>query len=240
MVDEMNSESINGDSISGGPFSAGPIATPSIRPAGGDLHDGRLPSRSGAGLSARVVVAGTLAALMLAAGGCTTQTREMVDAGGREWTCAQTGWGGIGMRQARSGVAICRDAMVALGYLDRERAGGIGVLELAEGPSNPIISRISPGSPAARLGIADGAMLISVDGRRVWDAVTARDLLFGPVGTTTRVVVLQGEDTLTYSVLREQEVVEESGHRYWPGMVAALPAGVAGAAPETPAAAATQ
>ena len=172
---------------------------------------------AGPGATVRAVVVGVLGALMLASGGCTTQTREMVDATGRQWTCEQTGWGGIGMRQARQGVGICRDAMMALGYLDRERAGEIGVQELAEGPANPIIARVSPGSPAARQGIADGAMLISVDGRRVWDAITARDLLFGPVGTATSIVVLQGEDTLTYLLLREQQIVEENGHRYWSG-----------------------
>ena len=184
----------------------------------------------------RTACASLLGAALLVAAGCTTQTRDLVDATGRQWRCEQTGWGGIGMRQARQGVGICRDAMMALGYLDRDKAGEIGVLELVEGPTNPIIARVSPGSPVARQGIADGAMLISVDGRRVRDAVSARDLLFGSIGTSTSIVVLQGVDTLTYVVPREQEVVQENGLRYWPGApVAAVTPSADGPASAVPA-----
>lgn len=146
----------------------------------------------------------TIAIVAVALGsGCASYNEQLIDADGRERQCQMTGWGGIGMRQAEQGVSICRETLTSLGFVDRDQTGEVGITDLRREPGYLSIGRVSPDSSAARQGVEAGDALLSIDGRRVLTLDDARRRLFGRVGGSARIEVMQGDIARTVVLERE-------------------------------------
>ena len=155
----------------------------------------------------KLAMMASMAAAAAMLGGCATYDENLVDAGGRERRCEMTGWGGIGMRQAREGVTVCRETFNALGFIDRDRVGDLGIGAIRPAGGYLSIEQVEPASPAARHGIEPGDALLSVNGRRVHHVIDARRGLFGRAGDSARVEVMQGD--LTRIVVLERETAQQ-------------------------------
>ena len=159
------------------------------------------------GMIVKLAMMASMSAAAAMLGGCATYDENLVDAGGRERRCEMTGWGGIGMRQAREGVTVCREAFNALGFIDRDRVGDLGIGAIRPAGGYLSIEQVKPASPAARHGIEPGDALLSVNGRRVHHVIDARRGLFGRAGDSARVEVMQGD--LTRIVVLERETAQQ-------------------------------
>ncbi len=135
--------------------------------------------------------------------GCATYDETLVDATGREKACAMRGWGGIGMRQAKEGVAICRETLTALGFIDRDATGQFGIGGIRREDGYLAVERVLPDSSAADHGVEPGDALLAIDGRRLHHLIDARRGLFGRAGDSARVEVMQGDIARTVVLQRE-------------------------------------
>ena len=177
-------------------------------------------------------IAVTVAASVAALGGCASYDEQLVDASGREGRCEMTGVGGIGMRQAREGVAVCRETLNALGFIDRDRVGDLGIETIRPDAGYLSIDRVTPASSAASHGVEAGDALLSINGRRVNHVVDARRGLFGRAGDSARVEVMQGD--LTRTVVLERETAEQIAAQGQPFVAPGAGTGLPGAALATP------
>jgi carboxyl-terminal processing protease len=99
---------------------------------------------------------------------------------------------------------------------------GIGV-HLEQGPSAVTVVSTVPDSPACRAGLQRGDRIVYVDGRFVMDAPldAVVVMLRGEAGTSVRLMLLRGEQLLTFSLVRRQirlpaaEYVRLEGNIAW-------------------------
>ena len=93
--------------------------------------------------------------------------------------------------------------------------GGIGVMiEYNSKEGTLTISSPIPGSPAEKVGIMSGDVIVGVDGTKVSDVgyEAALNLIRGKIGTTVKITVLRGDTTLDFTLVRE--LVKETSVAY--------------------------
>jgi carboxyl-terminal processing protease len=96
---------------------------------------------------------------------------------------------------------------------------GVG-LKLDQVGDHVEVSRILPGSPSARAGVADGEALLTVDGRAVEGLSAAeaeRIVNDGPVGSSVKLETVSSDDQVRSLALTRQEFPVESVTGLWRG-----------------------
>lgn len=136
-------------------------------------------------------------ALLLA--GCTSPSQMLVDHTNRTVMCSATGWGFIGAPVAHHEYSKCVDFYEGQGYLDVEDAGVVGINISTNSLS--VIS-LTPGGPAAAIGIAVGDKLVQVNGEPVSDGQTALKLMFGKAETPLTLTMQRNGQTIPFTLIR--------------------------------------
>jgi S1-C subfamily serine protease len=136
---------------------------------------------------------GSAVAALLLLAGCAPASVTLVSAGGDLRRCPSTG------------DDACRAGATAAGYVERERVGAIGILvgDAAVPGRGLEITRVIPGSPAWRAGLAAGDFLVRIAGQPVRGRREARMLMFGRAGAKVSLAVRKGGRIVEMSIERE-------------------------------------
>lgn len=136
--------------------------------------------------------------LLLSASGCATYSQTMVAPDGTTYRCTATGQGVIGMATASGAKNDCVEGYRAMGCLELERAGFVGLTMNA----SAVILKVWGGFPAADAGMRAGDRIVAVSGQAVDSDRDAQVLLFGPAGELVSVTAVRDGAETTYKLIR--------------------------------------
>jgi S1-C subfamily serine protease len=134
--------------------------------------------------------------------GCATYSQMFINSNGEIRRCSATGQGLVGMATASNAVSGCVEDMKALGFIEIEQAGIIGVQFSQSQDTSLKIIRVIKSSPADFAGIKAGDRVVNVAGQDVTSSKDARALLFGSVGTYVEVVIERNSQRIPLKLLR--------------------------------------
>ncbi len=82
---------------------------------------------------------------------------------------------------------------------------GLGLQVTQRDDGSVVIFNVMPGAPAEKAGVQEGDIISEAEGQSVADMSLSeiQDLLVGTVGTTANFTVTRGEETIPFSILRE-------------------------------------
>jgi carboxyl-terminal processing protease len=92
-------------------------------------------------------------------------------------------------------------------FLGNEKTGGIGaVVSFVPASGEAHVDRVIPGSPAEKIGLHDGDVIVAIDGRGVAaiGGQGLRDALRGRIGTTVRIEIERSGARLSFAIVRAQ------------------------------------
>lgn len=136
--------------------------------------------------------------LLLSVTSCATYSQTMVAPDGTTYRCSATGQGIIGMATASGAKNDCVEGYRAMGYLELERAGFIGVTMRPDAS----ILKVWDGFPAGEAGILAGDRIVAVGGQSVDSDHDAQVLLFGPAEQCITVTTLRDSTEHKYTLIR--------------------------------------
>lgn len=142
------------------------------------------------------------AAVLAASGGCAQYHLPMTDSTGFQPGCHQSGFGWIGMDAAADGHEICTRVLRTAGFVERDRIGTTGLVDLQVDRGGLVVVGVAAESPAAQAGIAPGDVIVSIDAERVRDADVARRLLFGRAGAPVTLALRRDQETRAVVLVR--------------------------------------
>lgn len=120
--------------------------------------------------------------------GCTSQSQLMINPARQTIRCTASGSGIDGLIITNSAMSSCVDDYAKLGYIPIEESGVSGIW-MSKPDLSLDITKVAANSPAAKAGIVQGDVLVSVNGEKPINASEAVKLLFGRSGETVTVVV---------------------------------------------------
>ncbi len=134
---------------------------------------------------------------------CATYSQLFVSPSGEIKSCTSTGTGLVGMATASNSVGDCKEQMLAIGCLEIERAGVIGIIVSNSAPGSPVsILKVDDASPAQAAGILPGDIIVKIEGRPIQSVQDATVLLFGEAGTDVKILIRRGEQETDYTIKR--------------------------------------
>lgn len=120
--------------------------------------------------------------------GCVSQSQVYMNPARQTARCAWSGIGISGMIASGISMSNCDTDYKNLGYLPLEEAGVSGIW-LSKPDGSLEITKVAPGSPAAKADIKAGDIVLSVNGEKPTNASDAVKLLFGKTGKSVTVVI---------------------------------------------------
>lgn len=120
--------------------------------------------------------------------GCVSQSQVYINPARQTVRCAWSGVGITGMVASGISMSNCDTDYRNLGYIPLEEAGVTGLF-LTKTDGSLEITKIAPGSPAAKADIKPGDVVVSVNGEKPANAGEAVKLLFGKIGSSVTVVL---------------------------------------------------
>lgn len=126
--------------------------------------------------------------LLITIGGCVSQSQVYINPARQTVRCAWSGVGITGMVASGISMSNCDTDYRNLGYIPLEEAGVTGIWMTKPGGALEI-TKVAPGSPAAKADIKPGDIVISVNGEKPANAAEAVKLLFGKTGATVTIVI---------------------------------------------------
>ncbi|HZR71210.1 MAG TPA: PDZ domain-containing protein [Burkholderiales bacterium] len=135
--------------------------------------------------------------------GCVTaQYGSLVNSRNEFAHCYRTSAGITGGIIASVSFKNCVEGYEKAGYMELQQAGATGIYKVAADGGAVRAASITRGSPAARVGIAEGDVIVSVDGVPVSGSDDAMGRLFGKVDTPVSIVVRGPSGERTVPVTR--------------------------------------
>lgn len=136
--------------------------------------------------------------------GCVSHSQVMVNNQGQWYRCSSWGHGLEGVVMAGQIHSDCLASMRAVGYIEIEKAGVVGIVFADAMPIDtvPTILKIADSSPAAEVGLKSGDKLLLVDSIRVRTINEARMALFGLAGTSVNLTILRNDQQLNFKITR--------------------------------------
>lgn len=129
-----------------------------------------------------------LAILAFALVGCISQSQVYINPDRQTIRCAASGAGITGMVASGISMSNCDTDYRNMGYIPIDESGVTGIW-MAKPDGSLEITKVMPGSPAAKADIKPGDMVVSVNGEKPRNAKEAVKLLFGKTGETVTVVL---------------------------------------------------
>lgn len=120
--------------------------------------------------------------------GCVSQSQVYMNPSRQTVRCAWSGYGITGIVASGISMSNCDTDYRNLGYIPLEEAGVTGLF-LTKTDGSLEITKIAPGSPAAKADIKPGDVVVSVNGEKPANAGEAVKLLFGKIGSSVTVVL---------------------------------------------------
>ena len=141
--------------------------------------------------------------------GCASYSQMFVNSEGRIMRCSHTGGGGIGVVMATQAQRNCMSDLKDLGYIEYEKAGGIGVVLKDQQFENreAIVLKVLPGLPADKAGIMVNDKIISVNNTQCNTIKECRIAMFGEAGRPTEISVLRNGEKINFKIILEQAPV---------------------------------
>ena len=120
--------------------------------------------------------------------GCVSQSQVYINPARQTVRCAWSGVGITGMVASGISMSNCDTDYRNLGYIPLEEAGVTGIT-LGKTDGSLEVTKVAPGSPAAKADIKPGDFIVSVNGEKPVNSIEAVKLLFGKIGTPVTVVL---------------------------------------------------
>ncbi len=125
--------------------------------------------------------------------GCVSQSQVYITPSYMAQRCASVGTGITGIIASGISMSNCETDYRGLGYLPIEEAGVSGV-KFAKSDNPPVISSITPNSPASDAGLVAGDEIMSINGQKPENAGAALKLIFGKAGETRTFVLKSSKE----------------------------------------------
>lgn len=123
--------------------------------------------------------------------GCTAQSQLLINPARQTMRCSAHGIGLDGVIVTNANMSNCVSDYAKLGYIPIEESGVSGIW-MSKPDLSLDITKVAHNSPAAKAGIVQGDVLVSVNGEKPINASEAVKLLFGRSGDVVTVVVKGG------------------------------------------------
>lgn len=133
--------------------------------------------------------------------GCTTPNQVLMNPGGQLHTCSASGAGLMGVAMATQMFNDCIKNSKALGYVEIERVGAVGINGQEEAGGLKIF-KVADLSPAKTAGILPGDFLIKVGEQTITTAPEMRALTFGLAGTSVDLTIRRNNVEQKITVVR--------------------------------------
>lgn len=131
---------------------------------------------------------GVICLLTIVLSGCIAQSQVYINPNRHTVRCHASGLGITGMIASGISMGNCSSDYKNLGYLPLEDAGVAGI-NFSKPEEPPIITKVIPGSPAAKAGVVAGDAVIAIDGEKPANSGEAIKMLFGESGKTITLVL---------------------------------------------------
>lgn len=129
-----------------------------------------------------------VAILALFLAGCISQSQVYINPDRQTVRCAASGAGITGVVASGISMGNCDTDYRNMGYIPIDESGVTGIW-LSKPDGSLEITKVMPGSPAAKADIKPGDFVVSVNGEKPLNAKEAVKLLFGKSGAIVTVVI---------------------------------------------------